>query len=329
MLERVLRGTAGFLRQTAFAVGGFFCLTTFAAFFGTWGWLFELATHFRTQYSVFLLLLAAGMAAVRRFSAATVFLVFALVNSFVLIPYILDRRAPVDAGQATEKPLRFGALNLFAGNRQYERVRTFLVESRPDVVVLMEVTPRWLQELRRVRDAEYPYAVERARDDAFGIALWSRLPLKNARIAEIGGRLPSAVADVQVGGKTIVIVGTHPSTPRHPRWARQRNRQLTALPDFLAKRNNEGASVVLLGDMNTTPWSPYFQRLLKEAHLTDSARGYGIQPTWPTMVWYLRIPIDHCLLSPDLRAVRRQVGPDVGSDHFPLLVDVAVGAMEQ
>ena len=326
MLERVLRGASNVLRRLTFVLGGFFCLTTAAAFLGTWGWIFELVTHFRLQYAVVLLLLAAGMIAMRRFRAAVVFLIFALVNLLVLAPYVFARRDATPVGHA--KPVRFLALNVFARNERYALVRALLTREQPDIVVLTEVTPRWLQELHPVRDADYPYAVERAHGGTSGIALWSRFPLKNARIQQIGGGLPSAVADLQIREKTIVILGTHPAPPHRPRWARRRNQHFRALPEFLAERRKEGASVVLLGDMNITPWSPYFQRLLNDADLTDSARGYGIQPTWPTIVWYMRIPVDHCLLSTDLRAVRRQIGPNIGSDHFPLLVDVVVGPAE-
>jgi endonuclease/exonuclease/phosphatase (EEP) superfamily protein YafD len=80
----------------------------------------------------------------------------------------------------------------------------------------------------------------------------------------------------------------------------------------------------LLGDLNVTPWSPYFQELLAATGLRDSARGWGLQPSWPTMSLLLRVPIDHCLISPELHVTERTLGPDIGSDHFPLLVTLAV-----
>ena len=83
------------------------------------------------------------------------------------------------------------------------------------------------------------------------------------------------------------------------------------------------APVLLLGDLNATPWSHPFKRLLQETGLIDGSRGMGYQPTWPAGVLPLLIPIDHCLHSQELRVVHKEVGPMVGSDHYPVIVDFA------
>jgi endonuclease/exonuclease/phosphatase (EEP) superfamily protein YafD len=34
----------------------------------------------------------------------------------------------------------------------------------------------------------------------------------------------------------------------------------------------------------------------------------------------LRVPIDNCLVSPDVAVLERRYGEDAGSDHFPLII---------
>ncbi|MBW1762831.1 MAG: hypothetical protein JRJ64_15305 [Deltaproteobacteria bacterium] len=70
-----------------------------------------------------------------------------------------------------------------------------------------------------------------------------------------------------------------------------------------------------------SPWNHHFRRLLKRTGLRDSSQGRGVQPTWPTHNPLLRIPIDHCLHSEGIHVVQKKIGPAVGSDHYPVIVD--------
>jgi endonuclease/exonuclease/phosphatase (EEP) superfamily protein YafD len=84
-----------------------------------------------------------------------------------------------------------------------------------------------------------------------------------------------------------------------------------------------GRVPVVLGDLNASPWSTDF-RLLLDAGLLDSERGFGPQGTFPAG-WAVQLPIDHCLHDPALVTTAREVGADLGSDHRPLLVELALG----
>jgi len=82
--------------------------------------------------------------------------------------------------------------------------------------------------------------------------------------------------------------------------------------------------LLLLGDLNVTPWNHHFKKLLRHTGLKDSTQGYGVQPTWPTYYPWLWIPIDHCLYSSSIHVVGRKVGEHVGSDHYPVIIDFAI-----
>ena len=100
-----------------------------------------------------------------------------------------------------------------------------------------------------------------------------------------------------------------------------RNDQLDAVAQYVATVTGPK---ILMGDLNTSPWSHCFGRLLSRAKLVDSSRGRGVEATWPTNLIWLRIPIDFCLVSEGIAVKDKQVGTDIGSDHFPLIVDVAL-----
>ena len=100
-----------------------------------------------------------------------------------------------------------------------------------------------------------------------------------------------------------------------------RNRQFEELARTAFE---EESSVMLIGDLNITSWSPVFWELLRKGGLTDSRQGFGIQPTWPVWLPVLLIPIDHILVSEKIVIHSREVGPNIGSDHYPVVVDFSV-----
>src|SRR5207245_2840976 len=80
----------------------------------------------------------------------------------------------------------------------------------------------------------------------------------------------------------------------------------------------------LCGDFNAPPWSGPFRRLEADAGLTDLYGGRAWSGySWPTWNPLLRIPLDNCLVSNGLVVTAHRKGADIGSDHFPLVIDVA------
>jgi endonuclease/exonuclease/phosphatase (EEP) superfamily protein YafD len=56
----------------------------------------------------------------------------------------------------------------------------------------------------------------------------------------------------------------------------------------------------------------------------SACKPYGYQPTWPTFLSVMSIPIDHCLHTSGVQILNREVGREMGSDHLPLIVDFQI-----
>ena len=83
---------------------------------------------------------------------------------------------------------------------------------------------------------------------------------------------------------------------------------------------------LVLGDCNATPWNHTFVQLLASTGLQLATVG-GWRATWTTSLpWPLRIPIDHILCSPGIGVAATRLGPDLGSDHLPVIADLLVPA---
>jgi endonuclease/exonuclease/phosphatase (EEP) superfamily protein YafD len=155
----------------------------------------------------------------------------------------------------------------------------------------------------------------------------SKIPFTSSAVVFISNvGIPSVVGMMEIDGVPLTVLGTHPLRPGNKEYNRMRDVQLDATPAFLKQIETP---ILVLGDLNTTPWSFRFKRLLRDTGLLDSSKGRGIQPTWPTFWSFLRIPIDHCLHSPQLSILRKEIGPHVGSDHFPVIVDFALSGRQE
>ena len=86
----------------------------------------------------------------------------------------------------------------------------------------------------------------------------------------------------------------------------------------------ETTPVIVIGDFNATPWSSAFRTFEGDTGLVNSQRGYGLSATWPTSLPITLVPLDHMMHSDSLTTITRVVGPDLGSDHMPLTVEVSL-----
>ena len=220
--------------------------------------------------------------------------------------------------------LRLLEVNVHTANRQHEAVEKLVIDRKPDILALLEVNERWLDALAGLH-RYYPHRIERPQNDNFGIALFSRFPLDDLTLRRLEhDRVYIAVGRFSFGSTPIALAVAHPVPPAGPTSSALRNEQLRQLSEIL--QNFRGSEIILLGDLNTSPWSPVYRRLEHSTGLHNAARGLGLFPTWPTAIRPLMIPLDHCLLSSGLRAVSLHTGPEVGSDHLPVLVEIALSA---
>ncbi len=190
------------------------CLATLASFAGLFWWGFELVTHFRVQYALALSGCVLILLTLRQWRWSALFGAFALLNLAFVIPAFREDDAAAPAVAESQPTLRALLANVNAGNRDLERLQHLIVESDPDIILLLEATP-WLLDRLRDLNKSYPHHVAEPRDDPFGIALF--------------GRPPAIVATITAGERSFTLIGTHPWPPVSAELAEGRNEQLRAL----------------------------------------------------------------------------------------------------
>lgn len=299
-------------------------LITVCGYFGESNRYFDNCAHFRPQLFAIMLILWPFLLGLKKMRL--LFLVLGMcgliANGLALAPWYLHGKdiSPVPS------QLRVYDANVYTANTHYEKVLAEIHREKPDLILLEEINAAWLDALAPLRKS-YPYVLACPREDNFGIVLFSKLPFVNSRVEYFGkAQLPSLVATVPVQSENVLVIGTHSLPPSTQENFVERNEQLAKIADFI---NTQSRPVLLLGDLNMTPWSADYKKLIVATGLRNARMGYGLQASWPTHLPLLprrlmppfRIPIDHALYSKHFVVADYRRGRDIGSDHLPLLVD--------
>ena len=294
------------------------CLPNVLGWGARWHWTLELFTHFRVQWLCLQSLVLLLVLVLRHWLLALVPAAFVGINLAGVVPFYLPASQPPVEGPQ----IRALLANVHSANSEHDRLIALVRREQPDLFVVLEVNEEWIEALREL-ETDYPFGIRRPRSDNFGIAVYSRLPIVRSAAQEVAdSRVPTLFVRIAAPGGPLTVVATHTLPPVRSGYARRRNRHLRGLAKLIARTKEP---VLLLGDLNCTSWSPRFRNLVARSRkLRDSRRGFGLQPTWPQANPLLWIPIDHALVSEELSVRDRRTGPNIGSDHRPVILDIAL-----
>lgn len=133
-----------------------------------------------------------------------------------------------------------------------------------------------------------------------------------------------ADGELSLDGARLHVVMIHPNRPgMGDKWERREALLEHVLDDVVYREHS-----VLMGDFNTTSYSPRFRALLERSSLRDSRAGFGRQPTFTTKRWIpgLDIDIDHVLVGGAFDVLERRAVAVRGSDHRYLEARLSLAA---
>jgi endonuclease/exonuclease/phosphatase (EEP) superfamily protein YafD len=271
-------------------------------------WLLDLAAHWQWLFLALLFFATAIMVLTDR---RWVLLVLAAP-----VPWITaSPPGPSTASRDPPATLTIASANVFKGNQDAAPLMALLDREKPDIVVVLEVTRGYADGLQAAKD--YPYRHVLAQADAFGIAILSRHAIHSAQEARNEEGLPIVQVTIGWNGRSVALSAFHPMPPQSTYYHAARN---TRLESLTPAPDDADVPMIVAGDLNATPWSNAFSGLDERGW----RRATGLAPTWPA-AWggWMGIPIDHVLIDRHWTVAGSAVGPDIGSDHLPVLVRLA------
>jgi len=244
----------------------------------------------------------------------------------VLVATTLEYRSQLQRPEA--QMLRSGSMIKVATyNRRYDMARhddleTWLKSQIPDVAIIQEAGEKHLKVVQRL-SLIYPHVFSEPRDNHFGVVIASRQPIIASEIIATNSKTVdnfyTRIVLEPDPGFQLSIYSLHAVPPMNASLQRQRNREL----EFIATaiQRDENNAIIFAGDLNVTPFSPYFSKLVETTRLKNHHTTKLIIPTWPSdfINTVFQIPIDHILHKGNLRLVSKYRGAAFGSDHYPLV----------
>ncbi|MBP6013083.1 MAG: endonuclease/exonuclease/phosphatase family protein [Alphaproteobacteria bacterium] len=280
-----------------------------------WHWVFDLTGQFLLPAFVVALAIVPVAAFARWPGLAAAGAAAAVACYALTFPYT-TAPSPV-----TGDPVRFRVLlfNVWYSNQRLADVAQMIAKVDADLVVIIEAPQRVRNALQQV-GSTYPYRFDCAGSDCDAL-MFSRARLlpQEVRVTSDPDHSPYVTVSTDIAGCKLTLLATHMTRPfpNQPYWAqRAQAREIGSAVGLIPGQK------LVLGDFNAAPWG-YVMRTIAARGGVSVLTGPG--GTWPSvLVPQLRIPIDHMLASPGLSFVSREVLPRIGSDHAPVLAEIAV-----
>jgi len=289
------------------------------AFFGSVSWVFDLLANFRVQGTVVLLVLGLIALLAHWKVPAIVTIASAALGAAVILPYLFASAPTIADGSETIDVISF---NVGISNPNRTEIAEWIRQEDPDVVFVFESSFEWEDTFRAADLRVQPISVVPPGNLA-GVTILAK-PQLLPRQLEVGIGPEAAAVSVLLGRDRIEVLGVHPPSPTTATRAATRDRIMKEAAEWVSGREGE---VVVVGDFNATPWSHAFRTIRGGAGLTDSLRGHGLEPSWPSGWGPLMVPIDHVLYTSGLASRDRRTGPAFESAHRPVLVTIGTRAL--
>jgi len=219
--------------------------------------------------------------------------------------------------------LRIFDANIRYTNRDMPAVAAEITAARPDVVVLEEPTADQIRALDATGAfTRFDWSLLAPESGSNGFAVWSDVPATGLQRWYAGSH-PEIRGWLSVGGSKVRFYAVHTDAPVGRGGAKNWRTQLSVIRSTL---RSEPHPLLVVGDFNATWDHRQFQAILHDG-LRDAAvlAGRGWEMSWPRGLPVVPplVRIDHVLVSGGIHVVGFRLGHGQGSDHRPLVVDLA------
>lgn len=190
---------------------------------------------------------------------------------------------PLSGSLKNEQSIKIISYNIYFENKEKDKEIAFLFNQNADILALTEMGGLAWQNQLSVLQQHYPYSCGHSLDSPFAMQLFSKQKPLSCEVHFIEDSYPYIQA-VFPNQKTLFVL--HPPPPVNGELANERLLYFQKTAQKIAHDNN---AVLLIGDLNNTPFSPIYRRFKRNSGLQDAM--YKALPTWKPFF----LPLDRVL----------------------------------
>ena len=265
-----------------------------------------------------------------------------LASAAVFVPEVAWGLMPRPALPADGRPvLKALTQNVFGLNYEMERMRDYIFSEDPDIIAFQEYFPEQRGPLHAMLVGRYPYFAVCVGGRRANIAIYAKMPFTHvaegacADDTSVEQRVSRIVATFTLEDGTQFSVLT-----THLDWPYPVARQEEQRDDLTAAINAVSGPLIVMGDMNSTPWSYAMRRLIADTGVERQTRNLI---TWPVEITapgpfgdehgLVRtlpfLALDQVMTRGGITVHELHAGHDTGSDHLPVAFTFSVAPMTE
>ena len=246
------------------------------------------------------------------------------IHSVKIAPYFFGKKVVPEvssADQDSASSLKILIANVLITNRDAAGLLKIIDESQPDIFLAMEVDSWWVDQLSEI---DFPFVVKYPLDNAYGLALYSKLPLLKREIMFFRhSDVPSFHTTVELAsGQKVRFHGVHPVAPfPSNKYPDNVGLEEVALPKVGKLVAADTIPSIVAGDFNDVSWSIITRFFEKNGNLKNVRLGRGLYNSFDATSLWMRWPLDHFFVTEEFEVVKLEKLGKFGSDHFPMLAE--------
>lgn len=263
-----------------------------------------------------------------------------ILSSLLLVSWGYDHAARLDwkSDANQQKQLSVLTYNLFFKNQYPQQIINEIKDTKPDILMVQELTPNWNTQLQSSLSPHYKYHKTYLDHHTHGFGIFSKYPILSYHLIKNERSQPIfQLCELLVDGKEIVMINAHMASParvvekpdldflavfKHNYL--QRQRQWTKLEAYLKQHFPEHPKIVA-GDLNTMKIEGLYRQIRHEWEDIFAKQGEGLSLTFPNVatIPFPVITLDYILVQ-GATPIKAEVLKKGSSDHFAVFGTFAI-----